>query len=117
MQTAIQFEIKPLSDKEQKLHELAMFQAKRYLRDEADLLNTIIEIDRSRFYLKLDVKVNSTFAYCQKYLNLSNAVIYNFITVARKSREVPALKLAVEEQELSVATARKIAPVLNEQNQ
>src|SRR6266404_2764865 len=115
MQNAIQFEIEPKSNEDLALHNLAISQAKRYLRDESDLLNTVMEIDRTRLYLKFDVR--STFAYCQKYLGLSDAVIYNFITVGRKSREIPALKLAVENQEIAVATARKIVPVLNKENQ
>src|SRR6266404_1827990 len=115
MQNAIQFEIEPKSNEDLALHNLAISQAKRYLRDESDLLNTVMEVDRTRLFLKFDLK--STFAYCQKYLGLSDAVIYNFITVGRKSREIPALKLAVEEQGLTVATARKIVPILNVENQ
>ncbi len=113
--SAVQLFIQPLSTQELMLHERALFQSEIYVRTEADLLATIAEVDRIRLYLKFDL--NSTFSYCLKFLKLSPAVTSNFINVARKSREVPELQLAVESGDLSVATARKIVPVLNKANQ
>lgn len=104
-----------LNPTEQSLHFEAMMQATRYLESEAKLLDIIIEIDRQKLYSKFDL--NSTFVYCLKYLNLSEAVAYNFIAVARKAREVPALKLAIDNGDLGVSKARKIVSVLTKENQ
>ncbi len=57
------------------------------------------------------------FDYSIRRLNLSEASASNLITVARKSVEIPALGLAIEAGELSVAKARKITPVLTIENQ
>src|SRR5262249_43280230 len=41
---------------------------------------------------------------------------FNFITVARKARDIPELKHEIAIGNLSVAKARKLAPVLNSEN-
>jgi hypothetical protein len=104
-----------LSVTEQRLHFEAMARAARYLESEASLLETIMDVDRTRLYLKFDL--NSTFTYCVKLLNLSEAVAYNFIAVARKAREVPELKDAIKAGELGVSKARKIVSILTPENQ
>ena len=59
----------------------------------------------------------SLFSYCVEALGLSESVAGNFITVARKAREVPVLQSAIESGALSVSKARKITPVLTVANQ
>ncbi len=108
----IKFALEPLSYPEQELHDRALQEAKRYLESEARLFKIIDEVDLSRFYLKLGY--SSTFEYCLKALRLTEAVILNFINVARKAREIPELATAIEKGELRVATARKIVPVLDQ---
>ena len=49
-------------------------------------------------------------------LKISPSTSYNFIQVARKSIEVPALKEEVSSGRISISKAKKIAPVLNKEN-
>lgn len=114
MNVDLSIPVAPLTPNELALHERTVSSAKEYLRCEAALLPLIDEIDLTRLYFKLNV--TSTFAYCVKHLGLSEATALNFINVARRSREVPELALAVETGELGIATARKIAPILNSEN-
>jgi hypothetical protein len=93
MNRAIVFQTEPLTTRELELHEKAIAQAQIYLRSEAELLETIMAVDKSRFFLKLGL--GSTFAYCLKVLKLSPAVTSNFINVGSKSQVVPELKVAV----------------------
>lgn len=50
-------------------------------------------------------------------LKLSESVALNFINVARKSIEIPALKAEIALGNMTVSKARKIVPVLNLENQ
>lgn len=111
----LQLPPEPLSLADEELHQQALSRAQRYLEDEALLLETIMKVDQRRLYLKFDL--GSTFAYCLKYLKLSEAVALNFIGVARKSREVPELQKAIEQGQLSVPKACKIVSVLTSENQ
>lgn len=104
-----------LTSEESRLHDLARSRAKKYLECESQLLEVIEEIDRKRVFEKVGAR--STFAYCTGHLKLSEATAYNFINVCRKSREVPELKIAINEGRLSVPKARKIVAVLTAQNQ
>lgn len=114
LRSPVAFQREPLTEREQLLHMKALRNAKRYAEAEAELLNVIKEVDRTRLYLKFDL--NSTFAYCLEYLGLSEAVAFNFINVARKSIEVPELQSAIQSGRLGVSKARKIVPVLTKEN-
>lgn len=110
----VAFKREPLTEKEKLLHLKALRGARRYAKAEAALLDIIKDVDRTRLYLKFDL--NSTFAYCLKYLGLSEAVAFNFINVARKSIEIPELQNAIQSGRLGVSKARKIVPVLTKEN-
>jgi hypothetical protein len=73
------------------------------------------EIDECRAYRELGFK--SLFEYATQGLGLSESVSYNFITIARKSKEVPKLQEMIRKQEITVSNARAIAPVLTFENQ
>lgn len=60
---------------------------------------------------------NSLFQYAVKALGLSESQAYDYITVARKSVEVPALLEAMEKKEATVSKGRRIAPVMDATNQ
>jgi hypothetical protein len=60
--------------------------------------------------------VTSLFSYCVEVLKLSEDSSYALIRVARKSVEVPKLKVAVYQGELSVAAAKRIAAVITPEN-
>ncbi|MBI3543857.1 MAG: HNH endonuclease [Deltaproteobacteria bacterium] len=96
------------------LHLRALEIVGRYLRTEAELLDVLQEIDRSKAYRAFECP--SLFVYAVRELKLSESIAYNFITVARKAVEVPALKAEIARGDLSVSTARKITPVLTARN-
>lgn len=99
---------------ERMLHERAVRDGQEHINSEARILTDVMEVDQNRFYHKLDCR--STHAYCCRYMRLTSAMASNFINVARKSREVPALCEAVLSGELGVSTARKLVPVIEPEN-
>ncbi len=84
----------------QKTHNLAIEAAKKFKTAEAELLNIIIKIDEHRVFVAMGY--SSLFTYCVSALGLSESVAYNFVNVARKSREVPELKNSIVKVMLSV---------------
>ncbi len=86
-----------------------------FKRCEADLLNIIIEVDDKKVFRKMGYA--SLFQYVVKRMQLSEALAYNFINVARKAKEVPELKKTIERGELTVCKAKKITSVINNSNQ
>lgn len=97
------------------LHERAIQITKTYLRAESDLIAILQEIDECKGYRELGYK--SLFEYATHGLGLSESVSFNFITVARKSKEVPKLQEMIQKQEITLSNARTIAPVLTSENQ
>jgi hypothetical protein len=97
------------------LHEKALQVSKTYLRAESELISVLREIDDCRGYREMGFK--SLFEYATQSLGLSESVSFNFITIARKSREVPKLQEMIQKQEITVSNARMIAPVLTAGNQ
>lgn len=95
------------------LHAKAVDRAAKYLVAEADLLSVIIEVDQARLHEKFGEPYLTP--YCVKYLNLSSDVAAMFVRVARKSLQVPALKLAVH-QGLQLSKAKTIASVIDSGN-
>jgi 5-methylcytosine-specific restriction endonuclease McrA len=104
-----------MSTEIQKLHERALELTKTYLRAEADLIAILQEIDDRRGYRDLGYK--SLFEYAAQGLGLSESVSFNFMTIARKSKEVPKLQEMIRTQEISVSNARTVVPVLTSDNQ
>src|SRR4051794_21702275 len=99
----------------QELHKKALNATKKYLEVEAELLEIIQQIDRTKAFREL--AYSSMHAYCTQALNLTDAVAYNFIAVARKAVLVPELKQEIDRGELSVNQARKIVSILTPDNQ
>ncbi|MGE3973782.1 MAG: HNH endonuclease [Bdellovibrionales bacterium] len=97
------------------IHEKALEVAGRFRKAESDLIDILQQVDEHRVYLKHHCK--SLYDYATTVLKLSESVASNFITVARKSKEVPALKQAIQAGNLTVSKARKITPILNKANQ
>jgi hypothetical protein len=97
------------------LHERALSVVKRFKQAEADLIIVLQEVEVSRLFAKMGF--TSLFQYCVEALGLSESVTANFVTVARKAREVPVLQSAIQNGSLSVSKARKITPVLTLANQ
>lgn len=95
-------------------HEKAVIAAKNFKQAEANLLEALIEVDRKRVFEKMGYP--SLHAYCVEALHLTDAQAYNFIGVARKSRQVPELQTLVSNGSIHLTNARRIAPVLTEEN-
>jgi hypothetical protein len=72
------------------------------------------EIDLDKFYRKLGYA--RLFYYAVKELKLSESVANTTITVARKTREIPELRTAVDHGQLSVSKASRIVSGLTKEN-
>ncbi|MBY0471979.1 HNH endonuclease, partial [bacterium] len=94
--------------------ERAVALVKTYLRAETELLSVLQEIDLCKGYRDLGFK--SLFDYVRS-LGLSESVAYNFITISRKSVQVPALKERIQDQEISLSNAKVIVSILTPENQ
>lgn len=99
---------------EKALHQRALVLATNHQKAEYDLLEILGRIDEKKVFRAYGYA--SLFQYATSALKLSEASAYNFITVARKAREIPEINQAVRSGRLSVATLRKITPVLNATN-
>jgi plasmid maintenance system antidote protein VapI len=97
------------------LHEKSLFVSGEYKKREAELLSVLQEIDSRRAYLHFNT--TSLYDYCVKVLKLSEGVSHSLISVARKSKEVPAMKEAIVRGELTLSKAHRIVSVINNENQ
>jgi hypothetical protein len=88
--------------------------AKEYLRTEAELLLVLMDMKRKRVFAELNY--SGIFDYCERALKLSRAQAFYFKTVADKSEEVPEIKSALIQGELTLSQARRIAPVVTKEN-
>ena len=88
----------------------AVTSARRFRREEAILLDCLLEVDRERVFERLGYP--SLYAYCTQRLRLSESCAYAFISVARKSKAVPLLKEAVSSGRLNVSQAKRIVSVI-----
>lgn len=98
----------------QEFDERAKGLAKDYLNTEGLLLTVLIEMRRQKLFAVLNY--SGIFDYCERRLNLSRAQAYYFKTVAEKSEEVPEIKQAVAQGELTLSEARRIVPVVTKEN-
>lgn len=96
------------------IHNRAMAAAANYKRSEIELLEILLQVEESQIYFQMEI--TSLFRYCVEMLDLSRHSAYNFITVMRKSQEVPAMIDAIRKGEVSVSKARKVCPVITTKN-
>jgi hypothetical protein len=101
-------ELKPLA---QAIHLKAQEISAQYRRCESELIDILIEIEQEKIFQLLGY--NSLYAYTMAELKLSESVAYHFITLARKSREVPELKEEIANGNLNISNARKIASLIS----
>jgi hypothetical protein len=97
------------------LHEKALSIAKNYHRCEIELIDIIEKVDNYKIFYTFGY--SSLYSYVADYLGLSKDVAAIFINVARKTREVPALKEEIKNGALSVSKARRMTAVLTVENQ
>ncbi len=88
---------------------------KEYLRTEGELLSILIEMKTTGAILALGY--SGVYDYCHRGLSLSEAQAYYFKSVSEASIRAPKLKEAVTSGELSLSLARRIAPVITQENQ
>jgi 5-methylcytosine-specific restriction endonuclease McrA len=103
-----------LTREEREIYELARARAKVYLSAEAEMLDSIVDIDRTELYKKMGEEFLTPF--CVKHFRLSDEVAATFVRVARKSLLVPELKLAVEEGRIDLTKAKTISSVVTPEN-
>jgi 5-methylcytosine-specific restriction endonuclease McrA len=103
-----------MTDLTQTLHSQALSIAARFHKAESELIDILQKIDDQKIFMKLGY--SSLFDYAVRALKLSEANAYNFITIARKSKTIPELKIAIASGELTVSKARKITPILTREN-
>ncbi len=88
--------------------------AKDLLSFEAKLLTKLMEMKRLNAFAVLNY--SGIFDYCERRLRFSRAQSYYYKSVAEKSEEVPALVEAINQGQLSLSEARRIAPIVTEEN-
>ena len=103
-----------LTREESKIYERALIRAKDYLSAEAAMLDSIMEIDRTKLYKRFGEEFLTPF--CVKHFRISEEVAATFVRVARKSVIVPELKTAVETGQLDITKAKTIASVVTPDN-
>ena len=99
---------------QERIHEKALEISTRYKRDESDLIDILEQVDTHQVYLHF--QCSSLFQYGVERLKLSENVVYNLIAVMRKARVIPELKEAVREGKIHLSNAKRIVPVLNQEN-
>ncbi|MBY0369403.1 HNH endonuclease [bacterium] len=83
-------------------------------RNEKAIIALLVPIEKTKGYL--DLGYSSLYAFCIGDFKLSDYQACNFIAIARKSESVPELKLAVEQDQITLTNAGKIAPLLTQEN-
>ncbi len=97
-----------------KIHDRAVEVAQNYRKLEGELIDLLQELDRYKIHYKMGYR--SLFEYCTKGLHLSESISYSLINVARKSKEIPELKIEIQKGSLSLSKAKKITSVLTTEN-
>src|ERR1035437_5866420 len=96
------------------IHTHALAAAARYKRAEVELIEVLQQVEEHRVFLKRGH--SSLFQYVTTELGLSENVAYSLITIARKAREVPELKIQLQSGAMTLSNARRIVPVLEAKN-
>lgn len=109
----VEFKIE-LNARSRAIHDRALYRAQKYLADQAELLESIIEADQDKLYEKFGLGYLTT--YCVKYLGLDETIAGVLVRIARKSQTVPELKQAIMEGDVSISNARTIASVITCEN-
>src|SRR5690606_29041068 len=104
-----------ISNLSQSIHNEAKTIAAEYKKCEFNLIEILQKVDLHKVYYKFGY--SSLFQYSCRELGLSEEVSYIFINVARKSKEIPALKAELKSGAITVSKAKRISPVINKENQ
>ena len=99
---------------QQQIHAKALEVADRYKKSVFELIEILQTLDAHKTFREYEC--SSLYDYSVKHLGLSEDVAYNYIAVARKAVEVPALKKELKDNTITISKARNIIPVLTEKN-
>ena len=97
------------------LHQKAKLIANRYKQCEQELVSVISQVDSTKSFYKLGY--SSLFSYMTQALGLTESVACNISAVVRKAYQVPKLQEKVVSGEISLSKARKLTPVITQENQ
>ena len=103
-----------MKDLAYELDKKATVLAADFLKTEGELLEVLADMGRQKVFAVLNY--SGIFDYCERKLGLSRAQAYYFKTVAEKSEEVPEIKAAVVQGELTLSQARRIVAVVTKKN-
>lgn len=97
------------------IHDRALAVARKYRACEVELIEALQEVEKFKVYLHHGC--SSSFKYACDILGLSEDVAYMFINVSRKARQIPQLADDLKAGKITVSKAKRIAPILNDENQ
>lgn len=103
-----------LSFEQREVHNHAVTLAGKHHEVEADLIATLEKVERLKIHKSLGLR--SLFQYATEFLKLDEGVAYALISVSRKSREIPELKLAITQKRVTLSKASRIVASLSCQN-
>jgi hypothetical protein len=92
------------------IDERARTKAKRFLTSEGELLEELHVVEEKRVFQAYGYP--SLFRYCTDRLRISESYTCAYISIVRKSRQVPELQKAVTEGVLSASQAKRIVGVI-----
>ncbi len=95
------------------LHEKALALSKTYRESESALLDVLMALLKDNGFFRLGYP--NLFVYCTSALHLGEAQACYFSKVAKKSEEVPDLKMAIEKGLISLSQARRVVPVITKE--
>jgi len=95
---------KEVSNIVQSIHKKALEIVQRYKASEVELIDILEKADVHKVQYLLGY--SSLFKYATHGLGLSQEVAYIYINVARKSKEVPALKAEIQNGSITVSKAK-----------
>lgn len=99
----------------EQIHQKALICAQEYRAKEAGLVSVLQLVDEHFVYRAHGY--NSLYEYAVKALRLSEHQAYDFTSVARKAKSLPAMQAALNSGELTVSKARRLSSVVNASNQ
>lgn len=99
------------SENDENIHRLALAAVTAFKISESALVEALIAVESAKLYLRMGY--SSLYQYAFQDLQLSESVAYTAVSVARKARDIPALREAVTAGELGLSKARKVLSVLD----
>ncbi len=96
------------------IHQAAVLAVTELKQKEALLVLALQDVDENFVYRYLGF--NSLFRYCVDALKLTEAQSYMYISVSRKSKNLPALREALASGEVTVSKASRVISVIDSNN-